>query len=152
VSTPIGHTLFGVALARRLGVRSPVGTAAAAVVASLPDADVIAGLLLRGNPWSMHRKGTHTLSFAVTAGMLAGLTGIVSAGSARGDRDVIADTLTGALLVGSHVVLDNVWFPYLSPRRGAPARKVAGISAINWLIDAVVYGAIAWRLWPKDSP
>jgi membrane-bound metal-dependent hydrolase YbcI (DUF457 family) len=150
VSTPIGHTLFGIALARRLGLRSPSAMAIATVAASLPDADVIAGLILHRDPWKLHRKGTHTLGFAVTAGMLAGFAGIVSAGSAGGDRDVVADTLTGAILVGSHVVLDNVWFPYLSPARGAPARKVAGISAVNWLIDALVYGAIAWRLWPRQ--
>lgn len=125
---------------------------AATVAASLPDADVIAGLVLHGDPWKLHRKGTHTVSFAVTAGMLAGATGVISAGSAGGDRDVVADTMTGALLVGSHVLLDNAWFPYLSPERGAPARKVAGISAINWLMDAVIYGALAWSLWPRRAP
>ena len=43
MATPVGHTLIGLAVARRLGVRSPLGMVAAAIGASLPDADVIAG-------------------------------------------------------------------------------------------------------------
>ncbi|MHB8375696.1 MAG: metal-dependent hydrolase [Dehalococcoidia bacterium] len=156
MSTPIGHTLFGLTLARRLGVRSPFGLAATVVAASLPDADIIAGTLLHGDPWRFHRKRTHTLGFAITAGMLAGITGIISAGSVEGERDLVADALTGAALVGSHVALDAVWFPYISPRLlpkdGAHAKKVAGVSAINWLLDAVIYGAFAWCAWPRERP
>ncbi|MBF6600897.1 MAG: metal-dependent hydrolase [Dehalococcoidia bacterium] len=154
MSTPIGHTLIGLALARRLGVRAPFGLAAAVVAASLPDADVIASVALTGDPWKLHRKGTHTLGFATVAGMLAGGAGMISAGSAEGDRDVVADAMTGALLVASHVALDHMWFPYLPMKKGGKARVVAGISAVNWLLDAVVYGAIAWRIWPRggDEP
>ncbi len=151
MSTPIGHTLFGITLARRLGVRSPVGMAAATVAASLPDADVIAGLILHGDPWRLHRQETHTLEFALTAGMLAGFAGVVSAGSAEGERDLVADALTGAALVGSHVVLDNLPFPYVSVKKGRPAKRVAGINAVNWLLDALFYGALAWKLWPREG-
>ncbi|HZP57745.1 MAG TPA: metal-dependent hydrolase [Dehalococcoidia bacterium] len=149
MSTPIGHTLLGVALARRLGVRSPLGLAAATVASSLPDADVIAGAVLHRDPWRLHRQGTHTLEFALTAGALAGFGGLISAGNADGHRDLVRDALLGALLVASHVVLDRMWFPYLDVERGAPAKKLAGISAVNWALDAVVYGALAWKLWPR---
>src|SRR5581483_9140372 len=101
VSTPIGHTLLGVALARRLGVRSPLGLAAATVASSLPDADVIAGAVLHRDPWRLHRQGTHTLEFALTAGALAGFGGLISAGNADGHRDLVRDALLGALLVAS---------------------------------------------------
>ncbi len=87
-------------------------------------------------------------------GALAGVTGVVSAGSVEGERDLIADALVGAALVGSHVALDAMWFPYISPKllpkRGAHAKKVAGVSALNWLLDAVVYGAFAWCAWPRE--
>lgn len=132
-------------------MRSPFGLAAAVVAASLPDADVIVSAALTGDPWKLHRKATHTLGFATVAGMLAGGAGIFSAGSGDGERDVVPDAMTGALLVGSHVALDHMWFPYLPMKKGSKARVVAGISAVNWLLDAVVYGAIAWRIWPRDG-
>ncbi len=154
MSTPIGHSLVGLTLARRLGVRSPFGMAATIAAASLPDADIIVGMLVHGDPWRFHRKRTHTLGFAMTVGALAGVTGVVSAGSVEGERDLIADALVGAALVGSHVALDAMWFPYISPKllpkRGAHAKKVAGVSALNWLLDAVVYGAFAWCAWPRE--
>lgn len=150
MSTPIGHTLFGVALARRLGVRSPWGLAVATVAASLPDADVIASAIVLRDPWKWHRKTTHTLGFALGAGMLAGAAGVITTGSADGARDVAADTLTGALLVGSHILLDNMWFPYVKTPKGTEARGMAGISAVNWLLDALIWGAAAWQIWPKQ--
>ena len=150
MSTPIGHTLVGLTLARRLGVRSPAGMAAAVVAASLPDTDVILGLLLHGDPWRLHRQRTHTMGFALSAGMLAGFAGLISAGSAEGERDLIADALTGAMLVGSHVVLDSAPLPYFTPKSGTPAAQSVSIHALNWLFDAVAFGALAWLLWPRE--
>lgn len=151
MSTPVGHTLFGLALARRLGVKSPLGTAATIVAASLPDTDVIAGLVLHRDPWKLHRKHTHTFGFALSTGMLAGLAGIVSGGSAEGERDLVADALTGAIIVGSHIVLDRLPFPYLPTKKNAPRGAALRNAALNWALDGVVYGAIAWKLWPREE-
>lgn len=151
MSTPVGHTLIGITLARRLGVRSPVGLGAAVVAASLPDVDVFAGMAMHGDPWKLHRKGTHTPGFALGAGMLAGFAGIVSAGSAEGERDLVADAMTGAVLVGSHLVLDKLPFPYLKIRKGSPLGTFLRRSAFNWALDAVVFGLIARALMPADT-
>lgn len=149
MASPIGHALVGVTLARRMGMRSPTGMAVAVVAAGLPDADVIAGAVLHRDPWKLHvhGAGTHTVGFALTSGMLAGFGGLVSAGSAEGERDLIVDTLAGAVLVGSHIVLDAMPLPYLTIRKGAPAREAIRKSAFNWALDAVVYGAIAAWSW-----
>jgi LexA-binding, inner membrane-associated putative hydrolase len=151
MSTPAGHSLVGIALARRLGVKSRIGLASAVIAASLPDADVIAGAILHGDPWRIHRRGTHTFGFAVTAGAVAGFAGLISRGTHDGDRDLIADAILGAVLVSSHVVLDELPFPYRSNVRGAAGTRIAGVRVVNWLLDAVVYGAIAWKLWPRES-
>jgi membrane-bound metal-dependent hydrolase YbcI (DUF457 family) len=149
MSTPIGHTLFGLMLARRLGVRTPLGMASAVVAASLPDTDVLASWALHGDPWKLHRKGTHTLGFATTAGMLAGFAGVVSGGSAEGERDLVMDGLVGAMIVGSHVVLDKLPFPYFNTKKNVGGRRLARNIALNWALDAAVYGAVAWRFWPR---
>ena len=146
MATPVGHALAGVTIARRLGVRSPLGLAAAVIAAGLPDADVIAGMVLHRDAWKLHKQATHTLSFTTAAGMLLGLTGVVSAGNVDGDRDVIADALAGVLIAGSHIVLDHAPVPYLKvPKRG-PWRPILTRSAFNWTLDALVYGALALRL------
>lgn len=150
MATPLGHTLFGLALARRLGVRSPAGMGAAVVAASFPDVDVLAGLALHRDPWKLHRQHTHTLGFALSTGMLAGFAGVVSAGSAEGDRDLIADSLAGALIVGSHVLLDKAPFPYLPVKKGMPRNVTVRNNTINWLLDAACYGYLAWKIWPRD--
>jgi hypothetical protein len=143
MSTPVGHTIMGLALARRMGVTSPTGRVATIVAASWPDVDVIIGAVLHRDAWKLHRKGTHTFGFALVSGMLAGFGGLISAGSAEGERDLVADAMTGALLVASHVVLDRVPFPYLSLRKGMPVREAAARAAFNWTLDGVVYAILA---------
>lgn len=120
---------------------------AAALAASLPDIDVIAGLVLHGDPWKMHRRGTHTLNFAITAGALAGAFGLLGAGTVDGERDLVADALIGAAIVGSHVPLDAAPIPKvrLGPR-------LAGASAANWVIDAALWCGVAWAAWPRETP
>ena len=153
MASPIGHALVGASLARRLGMRSRAGMAAGVVAAGLPDFDVIAGLVLHRNAWKLHihGEGMHTLGFALTSGMLAGFGGLVSAGSAEGERDLVADAVAGALLVGSHILLDAMPLPYLKIRKGTPTRKALWKSAFNWTLDALVYGFVASKLWVSDS-
>lgn len=151
MASPIGHALIGMTLARRMGMTSGAGTAAGVVAAGWPDVDVIAGLVLHGDPWRLHRHGTHTLGFAVASGMLAGFGGLVSAGSAEGERDLIVDALAGAALVGSHIVLDALPLPYLKIPKPAPLREALWKTAANWTIDAVVYGFVAARLWKSGG-
>jgi membrane-bound metal-dependent hydrolase YbcI (DUF457 family) len=151
MATPIGHGLAGMLLARRLGIRSPLGLAIAAAGAMLPDGDLAAGYVLHGDPYRLHRKLTHTTGFTTTLGMLAGFAGIVSAGSAEGERDLIADALTGAAIITSHVLVDQVKLPFYRPsHRGTPLGRVIANEMRNALIDVMVYGALAWRLWPRD--
>ena len=153
MASPIGHGLVGASLARRLGMRSRAGMAAGVVAAGLPDFDVLAGLLLHRNAWKLHihGKGTHTLGFALTSGMLAGFGGLVSAGSAEGERDLVADAIAGAILVGSHILLDAMPLPYLKIRKGTLPRNALWKSAFNWTLDAVVYGFVASKLWVSDA-
>jgi len=133
-------------IARRLGVRSKTGLGAAAVAGSLPDIDIILGLLVHGDPWKIHRQGTHTANFAVTAGALAGLAGVVGAEAVEGERDLLADALVGAAVVGSHVLLDKV--PVPSVKRGP---VFIGMSLANWVMDAAIWSAVAWVLWPRGG-
>ena len=58
----------------------------------------------------------------------------------------------GALLVGSHIALDYAPVPYFStPERGMALSKLIRNNIFNVAIDAIVYGAIAWKLWPRDN-
>lgn len=146
MASPIGHGLIGMTVARRLGVRSRAGLGAAAFAGSLPDVDIILGLLFHGDPWKIHRQGTHSPNFAVTAGALAGLAGVVRAESVEGERDLLADALIGAAVVGSHVILDKVPIPEV--KRGP---VFIGMSLANWIMDAAIWGAAAWALWPRGE-
>jgi hypothetical protein len=153
MATPIGHTLVGLALARRLGVQSPLGMAAAAIGAGLPDVDVIPGLLMHRDPWRFHRGATHSTGFTMTAGMLAGFAGIVSAGGTEGERDLVRDAFTGAAIMTSHVLLDRTPLPpyFATKRRKTSSWAFVRNGILNCAIDAIVYGYIAWRLWPRDD-
>lgn len=147
MAAPFGHGLVGMAIARRLGVRSRTGLAIAALAGNLPDADIPLGWLLHRDAWKMHRTWTHTAGFALTVGALAGLAGVVRAESVEGERDLVADTLMGAVIVGSHVALDQV--PYLPDVPVGPS--VAGLPLVNWVLDAIEWGAVAWLIWPKGG-
>ncbi len=147
MAAPFGHAFVGMAIARRLGVQSRTGLAVAAMAGNLPDVDIPLGWLVHGDPWKMHRGWTHTASFALTLGALAGLAGIVRAESIEGERDLIADTLTGAAIVGSHLILDKI--PYLPDVPVGPA--VGGLRLVNWVFDAIEWGVVAWAIWPKPG-
>jgi hypothetical protein len=118
----------------------------------LPDVDLIAGMLLHRDPFRLHRKLTHSPGFTTALGGLAGLTGIISAGSVEGERDLIADALMGAAIMSSHVAVDRVKLPiYRLSRPGMSVGRVAANEAVNSVIDAVAYGGLAWRLWPREQ-
>jgi membrane-bound metal-dependent hydrolase YbcI (DUF457 family) len=138
MSTPVGHTLVGVALARRLGIRSRAGITAAIVLANLPDADVLAGLALRGDPWALHRRSSHSLRFAALAGAAAGAAGVLRLGERERPRDRLGDALAGALIGSSHIILDRL--PYRSIRIGP---RFLGIRVTNWVLDALQCALIA---------
>ncbi len=147
MSAPIGHAVMGMAIARRSGVRSPLGLAAAAVAGNLPDFDIPLGMLLSRDPWKFHRKASHTFGFALTAGALAGLGGVVAAESVAGERDLVADAMRGAVIVGSHVVLDRL--PYFPETNIGPS--IFGLSLANWVIDSAQWALIAWLIWPRGQ-
>lgn len=145
MASPIGHGLIGMTVARRMGVRSPLGLAVAAVAGSLPDCDIIIGKLLHDDPWKIHRKGTHTMNFALSAGALAGLAGVVRAEAIEGERDLLMDATLGAAVVGSHVVLDKIPIPEVPV-----GPSFLGMSLANWLIDAAIWSVAAYALWPRE--
>lgn len=145
MASPIGHGLIGMTIARRMGVRSPLVLAAAALAGSLPDADLILGRLLHDDPWKLHRKGTHTMNFALTAGALAGLAGVVRSESIDGERDLLMDAAVGAAVVGSHVVIDKIPIPELHY-----GPSFIRMSLANWLIDATIFSLAAYVLWPRE--
>lgn len=144
MAAPIGHGIIGMLIARRMGVRSPVGLAAAFCAANIPDLDIPAGWVLKRD---MHRGVTHTPNFALTAGMLAGVTGLVRAESIEGERDLTRDALLGAAVVGSHLVLDRV--PYFPQFDFGP--KLYDMSLLNWAIDSLTWAAVAYLLWPRTT-
>lgn len=143
MATPFGHGLVGMALARRMGVRSPLGLAAAFFAANLPDVDIPLGGIIGKD---IHRGPTHSPNFAVTAGMLAGLTGIVAAENVEGERDLMLDGMTGAVVVGSHILLDAV--PYFPDIKIGP--RIFDVSIPNWIIDTMTWAAVAYLIWPRD--
>jgi hypothetical protein len=152
VSTPIGHTIIGLALARRLGARSTLSLGTAIIVANLADIDIALGFLLRRDPWQLHRRGTHTLGFLLGVGGLAGAAGLVSAGSPEAKRHLLADASRGAIIAASHVVLDALPRPRLSTWPCMPRqlrRQVAGMSVASWLLDLIGCGTIAWAIRPR---
>lgn len=73
---PLGHTAIGLATFETVQ-KSEVRTsrwllfAWIMVLANLPDADVLIGLLWQGNGNIFHRGPTHSLAFALVSGLLA---------------------------------------------------------------------------------
>jgi hypothetical protein len=131
-------------IARRMGVRSPAGLFAAFCAANIPDLDIPASWILKRD---VHRGPTHTPNFAITAGLLAGVTGLVRAESIDGERDLTRDALVGACVVGSHLVLDRV--PYFPQFDIGP--KLYDMSLLNWAIDSLTWAAVAYLLWPRTA-
>lgn len=73
---PIGHTAIGLAAFETANSHPAQGSRLVQVIfiallANLPDMDVLAGLILQGNGAAFHRGPTHSLLFAVVAGYAA---------------------------------------------------------------------------------
>jgi membrane-bound metal-dependent hydrolase YbcI (DUF457 family) len=73
---PLGHTAIGWAAFESAHKAGGCGSRIAtflyvAVLANLPDLDILFGLLVNGNGSSFHRGPTHSLLFALLAGYLA---------------------------------------------------------------------------------
>lgn len=147
MAAPFGHAFVGMAVARRLGVRSPAGLAAAGLAANLPDIDIPLGWLIHRDAWKMHRTWTHTAAFALTAGAFAGSAGLIRTHSIAGHRDIVVDALAGMAVVGSHVALDKA--PYIPAIRIGPS--LAQMPLINWALDALQWGVVAYLIWPKGA-
>lgn len=143
--SPVGHTAVGLLVARRLGVTSKLGLAGAAVLASVPDTDIILSLVLHRDLWKLHRQGMHSANFAITAGMLLGMAGLVRASDSDGERDVLMDGMTGAAIMSSHVAIDALPIPAI---RIGP--KFLNMHVGHWIIDSLAWTVLAWLLWPRD--
>jgi hypothetical protein len=144
--------MVGLALARRLGVKSPLALGTAVVVANLADVDILLGMLLYRDPWKLHRHRTHSLAFALGAGALLGTAGFSSVDGGVAKRNLLANALTGAMIAGSHLVLDGVSRPQLGARPSTPRplrKQVIGMSVASWLVDVVGCGTILWAIWPR---
>jgi membrane-bound metal-dependent hydrolase YbcI (DUF457 family) len=79
---PLGHTAIGWAAYETARKQDSCGSRVAmfifvAVLANLPDLDILYGLLVNGNGYAFHRGPTHSLLFAVLAGYLASRAGRV---------------------------------------------------------------------------
>ncbi|MBI4538201.1 MAG: metal-dependent hydrolase [Gemmatimonadetes bacterium] len=140
--TPIGHALAGYAVAEVTGIRlsrsHTVSAATAALVATLPDADYLPGLLW-GNAALYHRFATHSLCAALLVGLLAGTVGWVRCGR------FFPLLITVAAAYSSHLILD-----WLTPdTRGSP-----GIQLLWPLTDRFFYWPIlpSLELERSDAP
>ena len=77
--SPLGHATIGLATyafscKNRSILSSWKALAFAAILANLPDLDVLVGLIAHGNGNLFHRGPSHSLLFALTTGLLAGNT------------------------------------------------------------------------------
>jgi membrane-bound metal-dependent hydrolase YbcI (DUF457 family) len=101
---PLGHIAIGLATHEVTHVRSAFNhwrlLAVIAVLANLPDIDVLLGLLLKWNGSAFHRGPTHSLLFALVMGFLA------SRGSCFWGRIPRLGFWTCFALILSHVAAD----------------------------------------------
>jgi hypothetical protein len=107
MATPIGHLLAGAAIGTLMsrGSNLPRAIVIGGLAAIAADFDFIPGILI-GNPGRFHHAHSHSVTFAVLAGIVAGLVATQS-------------RLRWALLVGvgyaSHLILDGLTFDDSAP-------------------------------------
>lgn len=152
MSTPIGHGIVGLAVARRLGIESRAGMAAALAVALLPDTDIAAGFVLHGDAWKVHRGVTHTVPFAIFSGALAAAA---LERTGRSQRSLLSLAAALALVALTHPLLDGMPFVRMSRQSWVPDPakvQLAGMSLANWIVDIVQSLAIAWIVLRTHIP
>lgn len=77
--SPVGHTLAGLCgliigdLFLSKPPPRPILLISSAIIANLPDLDMLPGVLLLGDPKAFHRQATHSLFMAIVVGVIAAL-------------------------------------------------------------------------------
>ena len=104
---PLGHTAIGLAIYEFSENKDPARYTLKSlllimILASLPDIDVLFGLIFRGNGSAFHRGPTHSLLFAIGSGLL------VSKAWKWWSFIPRISFLTGFFLVLSHVLGDTL--------------------------------------------
>jgi membrane-bound metal-dependent hydrolase YbcI (DUF457 family) len=101
---PIGHTMIGLTIydlsGRRSGFPDWKAILFVSVLSNLPDLDIAAGLLIHGNGCAFHRGPTHSLAFALLAGVLAANAWRLWSSIPR------MNWISGFLMIFSHVMGD----------------------------------------------
>jgi hypothetical protein len=137
---PIGHAVIGITTQRIFSAEGPGSTGwksllAVLFLSSLPDADVLLGIVLQGNGNVFHRGPTHSLVFAAIGGFLtARATGLWSRFPKLSFRICF-------LLILSHVVADFVLTPspvsFLWP---ITVNWTSGYTELRHVVDLVLFG------------
>lgn len=138
--TPFGHGLAALALGTLMGLDEADDLAAFVGGAMLPDADLIVGLVLRGDPMRLHRRfGSHSLLapvFAATAAAcLSRVRGRSAAWAAAG----------GAL----HLTMDSMPWVFVKAESTAERgwRQFVRSVVLNSAFDTAVFGPLAYAAW-----
>ena len=165
----LGHIAVGMAAARLESDRRPPTWQSMALwsaVSLLPDLDVIGFSIgvQYGDPWG-HRGATHSLAFAITIGLTAGLLAV------RFRRPILKTALLATLLLASHAVLDTLtdgglgcalFWPfdltrYFAPWNPLPVAPI-GLSFFSIyglmvsFVEVVIFGPVAaYALWPPGG-
>ena len=105
---PIGHTAIGLAAFETIQPQQErsarwVDVVFVALLANLPDVDIMFGLVLRGDGAAYHRGPTHSLLFAVLCGYLASHAWRLRSGIPKVGFGLCT------LLIFSHVVADMLF-------------------------------------------
>ncbi|HXF51852.1 MAG TPA: metal-dependent hydrolase [Dehalococcoidia bacterium] len=138
--TPFGHGLAALALAALVGLDEPADLASFIGGALAPDGDLVAGLVLRGDPMELHRRfGSHSP-------LALGLAAVGAAALTRGRARSATLAAVGAAL---HLAMDSLPWVYMKAQstaaRGWPQFVRSVI--VNSAFDIAVLGPFAYAAW-----
>lgn len=139
--TPFGHGLAALTLGALAGLDDGADLVAFVGGAMLPDADLVAGLLVKGDPMHLHRRyGTHSLLAPLASAALAASAG----GGGRRRRAALAGA--GALL---HLAMDSM--PWVFVKAESISRRgwfqFLRSVTVNSLLDVAAFGPMAYLAW-----